>query len=235
MGTLLPASWTALRDHFRTGTTVAYMRMWTVPASRLYTCRPVPIPLAMKRTCPAALTVAVPLVFALVVGTSGCSFVAMKRATDSMETDDYPDCTSSWTNPLVDMAGAVLSGSASVLLHSQASSEENRGDSGKSFRTAAWSATGLAAVFIASGAYGAYQRGRCQRLIGRAPEDRSWLQESVPMPGTLGGRCKQDQECQGGLVCDEPMRTCIETPAPTPTEPAPTPTAPAAPDTTSPP
>ena len=144
-----------------------------------------------------------------------CSVVGMKRAPAQLEAGEYPDCTSAWTLPLADMAGAVITGSASVLLHSQASAQDNQDDDSKTFRIAGWSAAGVAAVFIASAGYGAYQRARCERLMADtvAPgSDRQWLEESKPMPGSAGATCKSDEDCDAALVCDEPMRTCVPPP-----------------------
>jgi hypothetical protein len=126
------------------------------------------------------------------------------------------------TLPLLDFASAVIAGSAAVLLHGQASSERNEPDGGSSteFRTAAWSATGLAVLFIASGAYGSRQVRRCRGLevtAGVAPgegPDPNWQEESKPGAGQLGSACKRDDDCGEDLVCDEPMRTCVKAPEP---------------------
>lgn len=143
------------------------------------------------------------------------------------------------TLPLLDFASAVLSGSGAVLLHGQASSERNQPDGGssKEFRVAAWTATGVAVLFIASGAYGSRQVKRCRSMQvtagvvpGEGPNP-NWQEESKPGPGELGSTCKRDADCGDDLVCDEPMRTCVEPPPPPPSEPPPTesPTTPTAP------
>ena len=126
------------------------------------------------------------------------------------------------TLPLLDFASAVIAGSAAVLLHGQASSERNKPDGGSSteFRTAAWSATGLAVLFIASGAYGSRQVRRCRGLevtAGVTPVEgpnANWQEESKPGAGQLGSACKRDGDCGEDLVCDEPMRTCVKAPEP---------------------
>jgi hypothetical protein len=132
------------------------------------------------------------------------------------------------TLPLLDFASAVLTGSGAVLLHGQASSERNKPDGGSSeeFRIAAWSATGVAVLFIVSGAYGSRQVRRCRGMevtAGVAPSEGpnlNWQEESKPGPGQLGAACKRDSDCGEDLVCDEPMRTCVKPPE-QPTEPSP--------------
>lgn len=144
------------------------------------------------------------------------------------------------TLPLLDFASAILSGSGAILLHGQASGERNEpgGGSSKEFRAVAWTATGLAVVFIVSGAYGARQVKRCRAmqvtsgvLPGEGPNP-NWQEENKPGPGQLGASCKRDSDCGEDFVCDEPMRTCVEPPPPPANEPPPsqppttTPTAP---------
>jgi hypothetical protein len=162
-----------------------------------------------------------------------CSVIGVKRQPSDPEPGDAPDCTSSYTLPLVDFGSAVLSGSGAVVLHGQASSERDEPDGGssKTFRNLAWSATGLAVLFIASGAYGSHQVQRCrgaQMGAGIAPVEGpnpNWQEESKPGPGQRGATCKQDSDCGEDFVCDEPMRTCIAPPMPPsdPTPPAPPP------------
>lgn len=163
-----------------------------------------------------------------------CSFVAVKRP--PAETSEYPDCTASYTLPLLDFASAVLMGSGAVLLHGQASGERDEPDGGssKEFRALAWTATGVAVVFIASGAYGSRQVSRCRRAQVRAGvvpaegPNPNWQEESKPGKGTLGGSCVKDADCGEDFVCDEPMKTCIEPPPP-PTSDTPSPPADAGP------
>jgi hypothetical protein len=151
--------------------------------------------------------------------------VGVKRAPSDLPPGEPPDCTASMTMPLVDFAGAILSGSAAVLLFGQASSERDEPDQGSSveFRIAAWSLTGLAVVFIGSGAWGARQVKRCRGLqmsAGVVPPEGpnpNWQEESKPGPGQPGASCVKDADCGEDLVCDEPMKTCIEPPPP-PTE-----------------
>lgn len=165
---------------------------------------------------------------------SACSFIGLKRAPSDLEPGEAPECTASYTLPLLDFAGAVTSGSAAVVMHGQASSEQDEPDGGssKSFRVVAWTATGLAAAFIVSGAYGSRVVKRCRGLqagAGILPAEGpnpNVLEESKPGRGTPGASCKKDVDCGDDLVCDEPMKTCVEPPAPPPTEPPPQPDAP---------
>ena len=165
----------------------------------------------------------------------GCSLVGIKRAPSDLPPGEPPDCTASYTLPLVDFASAVLTGSGSVVLHGQASSERNEPDGGssKEFRALGWTAAGLAVAFIASGAYGARQVQRCRGLqmgAGLLPAEGpnpNWQEESKPGAGQLGGACSKDSDCSEELVCDEPMKTCVELP--------PVPTSPAAPEESPPP
>jgi hypothetical protein len=140
------------------------------------------------------------------------------------------------TLPLLDFASAIIAGSAAVLLHGQASSERDQPDGGssKELRIAAWTATGVAVLFIGSGAYGSRQVRRCRGLevsAGIVPSEGpnpNWLEEGKPGPGQLGSACKRDTDCGEDLVCDEPMRTCVQPPAP-PAEPPSAPPPPTAP------
>jgi hypothetical protein len=136
----------------------------------------------------------------------------MKRLEPDLPKGEYPDCTSSWTNPIIDMGVAVITGSAAVLLHSAASSEENDGDDPGTFRAAGWGAIGVAAVFIGSGAYGTYQRNRCRNAVidaERAAPEPTFLDVNKPLKGSPGASCKDDSDCGEDLLCGEPMKTCI--------------------------
>ena len=163
-----------------------------------------------------------------------CSVIGLKRPPSELEPGDAPDCTASYTLPLLDFASSVISGSGAVILHGQASSERDEPDGGssKSFRTLAWSATGLAVLFIASGAYGSRQVQRCRGMqmgAGILPAEGpnpNWQEESKPGRGQPGARCERDADCGDDLVCDEPMKTCIAPPTP-PTTPEPPATEPA--------
>jgi hypothetical protein len=154
-----------------------------------------------------------------------CSVVGVKRPPSSPEPGGAPDCTASYTLPLLDFASAVISGSGAVILHGQASSERDEPDGGSSttFRTLAWSATGLAVLFIASGAYGSRQVQRCrgaQASAGILPPEGpnpNWQEESKPGRGQPGAACTRDADCGDDLVCDEPMKTCVAPPEPAPT------------------
>ena len=151
-----------------------------------------------------------------------CSVVGVKRPPSDLEPGDAPECTASYTLPLLDFASAVLTGSGAVILHGQASAERDEPDGGasKGFRTLAWTATGLAVLFIGSGAYGARQVQRCRGMqlsAGIIPAEGpnpNWQEESRPGRGQQGAACKQDADCSDDLVCDEPMKTCVAPPTP---------------------
>lgn len=192
---------------------------WTEAAQRQYTSS---VPLLTVRPArhrpgrvlAAALTVC--------VSTASCSVVGMKRLDPETPASEQPDCTSTWTLPLIDTGVAAISGSAGVLLQSAASSKENDGESGTTFKVAGWSSLGVALLFIASGGYGAIQRTRCRRAEvayeGAAPPQH--IQDSQPLKGSAGAACKTDEDCGEDLVCGEPMKTCVpadqpdESPAP---------------------
>src|SRR5690606_30144787 len=162
------------------------------------------------KTVPLARPVRSALAAMLALELAACSVVGMKRAPSSPDSGEVIDCTSSWTLPLADMGGAVITGSAAVLLLSQASSEDNDPDGSPTpYRVAGWSSLGLAVLFIASGAYGTVQRARCQNAQeqGIGPARPQWKEEATPPPGSLGASCQADEECGDDLVCDEPMKT----------------------------
>jgi hypothetical protein len=152
---------------------------------------------------------------------ASCSVIGMQRLEPDLPAGAQPECTSTWTLPLSDMGLAVIAGSASVLLHAAASSRENDGESATSFRVTAWSATGVALGFIASGSYGAYQRSRCRRaeVAYEGAGEPEFLRNSRPLKGAQGAACKSDEDCDDDLLCGEPMKTCI--PANEPEEQAP--------------
>lgn len=177
-----------------------------------------------------------PGAFALVC--CACSAVGVVRAPSDLAPGDAIDCTASYTLPLLDFASTVLTGSGAVLLHGQASGERDEPDGGSSteFRALAWTATGMAVLFIASGAYGARQVQRCRGLqvgAGIVPAEGpnpNWQEEAKPGRGMPGASCSKDTDCGDDLVCDEPMKTCVEPPAP-PDTPPPSREEPAAPTT----
>lgn len=150
------------------------------------------------------------VVFALglIVALTGCSVTLMKRVPSDHNPRDYPTCTSAVSLPAADGILTVLSGASAVNLHSAASNPEN---DGKSFRTFAWSTTGLALAFLASATYGALQRNRCRRAKLRSGYGgKETPRTNKPLPGTLGGACRRDASCDGDLVCDTPMNSCIQ-------------------------
>jgi len=136
----------------------------------------------------------------------------MQRVEADLPAGVQPECTSSWTLPLIDMGAVVTSGSAAVLLHAAAGSRENDGDSAGGLRVAGWSAIGVAAAFIASGAYGAYQRNRCRtaEVAYQGGGPPSFLEEGKPLKGSVGAACENDADCDDDLLCGEPMKTCLQ-------------------------
>ena len=147
----------------------------------------------------------------LIATASACSVIGVKRLDPGLTPGEQPDCTTSWALPAVDMGIAALTGSAAVVLHSAASSRENDGESPTGFRVAGWSAIGTAVVFIASGAYGAYQRNRCQKAVDAYENAKTpgWIEDSRPLKGGQGAACKDDSDCAEDLLCGQPMKTCI--------------------------
>ncbi len=145
-----------------------------------------------------------------------CSPIGMTRLEPDLPKGVQPECTSTWTLPGIDMGLAVITGSAAVLLHAAASSRENDGQSAGGFRATGWGATGVAVGFMASGAWGAYQRTRCRRaeVAYEGAGEPTFLQESRPLKGAAGSACKDDKDCDEDLVCGEPMKTCIQSSTP---------------------
>ncbi len=143
----------------------------------------------------------------MILSTAACSISLMKRVPSNHQPDDYPDCSAGYTMPLVDAVLIVLTGATAVNLHSAASNPEN---DGKNFRTLAWVATASALGFLGSATYGAVSRNRCVRAKIRGGA----IAEESPagnrrLPGILGGKCRRDGSCDGDLICDTPMNTCI--------------------------
>jgi hypothetical protein len=147
---------------------------------------------------------------------SSCSPIGMTRLEPDLPKGVQPECTSTWTLPAIDMGLAVISGSAAVLLHAAASSRENDGESAGGFRATGWGATGVAVGFMASGAWGAYQRTRCRRaeVAYEGAGAPTFLEESQPLKGSTGAACKDDKDCDEDLVCGEPMKTCVPSSSP---------------------
>jgi hypothetical protein len=153
-----------------------------------------------------------PVIAALVAVLCGaCSFIGVKRLDPELAAGEQPDCTSSWTLPLIDMGLAVTSGSAGVLIHGAAAGREDDGKDAGGLRIAGWSALGATALFIASGAYGTYQRNRCAgaEAAYALSVQPSYIQESQPLKGAAGAPCQNDTDCGEDLLCGEPMKTCI--------------------------
>jgi hypothetical protein len=152
------------------------------------------------------------LVIAVASVCSSCSILGMQRLEPDLPAGVQPECTSTWTMPLVDMGLAALTGSTAVLLHAAASGRENDGKSGGGFRAAGWTATGVFVGFVASGSYGAYQRGRCRRAEvayeGKEGEP-AFLREGRPLKGAAGSSCQKDEDCDEDLLCGQAMKTCV--------------------------
>ena len=147
------------------------------------------------------------LVIGLVTLCSSCSILGMQRVEADLPAGVQPECTSTWTMPLVDMGLAALSGSTAVIFHAAAS--QNDGKSG--FRAAGWTATGVFVGFVASGAYGAYQRNRCRRaeIAYEGKGEPAFLREGRPLKGAAGSSCQKDEDCDEDLLCGQAMKTCV--------------------------
>ncbi len=142
-----------------------------------------------------------------------CSVIGIKRLEPDLPAGEQPDCTSTWTLPLIDMGLAAITGSIAVVFFSAASSQENKDESSTGFRAAAWGSTATSVGFIASGSYGAYQRNRCRTAevaAERAAPPPSFLEENKPLRGSAGAGCKDDSDCGEDLLCDQPMKTCVQ-------------------------
>jgi len=139
---------------------------------------------------------------------ASCSVALMKRVPPDHQDDDYPDCSSGVTMPLGDAVLTVITGATAVNLHSAAG---NPGNDEKNFRILAWSSTAIAVAFLASATYGAVQRNRCRHAHARyGYTPRETMTPNRPPAGSLGGRCRKDGSCDGDLLCDGPMKTCIQ-------------------------
>jgi hypothetical protein len=156
----------------------------------------------------------------LVALSSACSIIGVTRLEPDHPAGAQPDCTSSWTLPLVDGGMAITTGTAAVVLHGAASSRASEGKSSSGFRAAAWTVNALSVGFIASLAYGAYQRSRCHaaEIDAENAAPPAFLEESRPPRGGIGAACNDDGDCADDLLCGEPMKTCI--PANPPQEPS---------------
>ncbi|HTE54209.1 MAG TPA: hypothetical protein VK698_25315 [Kofleriaceae bacterium] len=148
---------------------------------------------------------------AVALVSSSCSFIGVNRLDPDLPANEQPDCTSTWTLPLIDMGVAATAGSAGVLLQAAASSKENDGESATGFRVAGWSALGTALLFIVSGSYGAIQRNRCRRaeVAYESAAPPQYIQDSRPLDKAAGAPCKTDDDCGEDLLCGQPMKTCI--------------------------
>ncbi len=206
-------------SHLRGGPCAWTAAGWTEPAPRQYTSSVPPLTVRPARHRPGRVLAAA---LAVCVSTASCSVVGMKRLDPETPAGEQPDCTSTWTLPLIDTGVAAITGSAGVLLQSAAASKENDRESGTSFKVAGWSSIGLALVFIVSGGYGAIQRTRCRRaeVAYESAAPPQYIQDSQPLKGSAGAACKSDEDCGEDLVCGEPMKTCVpadqpdESPAP---------------------
>lgn len=137
-----------------------------------------------------------------------CSFFTVRRAPAEAQAAGDPECTDGWASPALDAVVAALTGVLSVNLFIAAA---NRDDGGSGLRTGAIATAGVGGVFLAGTGYGVIQVDRCRDARRRAgayqpAEVREWDARS---PGSRGGRCRDDDSCDGDLICDLPMRTCI--------------------------
>ena len=148
------------------------------------------------------------LVALVCLSAGSCSVVLMKHVPSDHPPDDYPDCSSAFTMPLSDAVLTVLGGATAVNLHSAASNPENEDTS---FRTYAWVTTAVALGFLGSATYGAVQRNRCIRAKLRSGVfSQTKASPNRKHPGSLGGACRGDGNCDGELICDAPMKTCVQ-------------------------
>lgn len=145
---------------------------------------------------------------ALALAPTGCSFFALKTLPDGTERGDDPDCDDGFGTPGIDAVVAVLSGVLAVNLFAASG---NRDADASGLRAGGFAATGVGAVFLAGTAYGVVHVNRCREVMNREglrgkPPVREW---DAPQPGALGGPCRETGACDGELVCDEPMKTCV--------------------------
>lgn len=135
-----------------------------------------------------------------------CSFVAVKRLPDPHEPGDEQECTSSLTYPLVDTTVTVLAGVLAVSLLAAGTGDDEREEG---LRSAGFATGGVALLHLASATWGTVFISRCrraQRIAGGPAKDPV---VDRPRPGSLGGPCRKDGSCDGELMCDAPMNTCI--------------------------
>jgi hypothetical protein len=141
---------------------------------------------------------------------SSCSIIGMKRLEPDLPAGAQPECTSTWTLPLVDLGAGVLAGSTGVTLHAVAASRDDEGDGG-GFRAAGWASLGVALAFFASGTYGAIQRNRCRKaeVAYEGTGEPDFMRQNRPLKGAVGASCQKDEDCEEDLLCGEPMKTCV--------------------------
>jgi hypothetical protein len=153
------------------------------------------------------MQVAAPLLALSLAGAlASCSLVAINRAPsgDALRSAGAEvNCTDGLTYPLVDMAGTVLGGVLAVSLLSS----DNKDD----LKIATYGSAGVSIGLAASAIYGMFQVSRCREAKRGFGDD---LQDAVPEedrepPGTHGGACKDDADCEDDLYCDQPMQVCV--------------------------
>lgn len=171
------------------------------------------VPQGSPCSVPWPARIAVPALVALLC--SSCSLIAMKRLEPDLPAGVQPECTSTWTNPLIDLGLVVLSGSAAVLLHAAAASEDEDGGGG-GFRAAGWTFVGVGVGFMGSAVYGTVQRNRCRKaeVAFEGSGEPAFLREGRPLKGAAGAACEKDEDCDEDLLCGQPMKTCIPANAP---------------------
>jgi hypothetical protein len=146
-------------------------------------------------------------------GLGACSLVAIQRAPSSPSSNAGSaenkaatelSCTDELTYPLIDTVGTILAGALTVSLLSSDNKED--------LKVATYSSAALGVGLVASAIYGIFHVQRCRR----AQQDQAPLtpgpdapDEDREPPGTHGGACKADGECDVDLFCDEPMQVCL--------------------------
>ena len=139
---------------------------------------------------------------------TGCSFLSVQRVDKNARVEDETACSQSYTSPAIDGVVAALSGVVAVNLYSAAGNRDG-GEAG--LRTGAFATAGIGAAFLASAAYGIIYVNRCRGALNRQglrgpPAVKHWDEHR---PGSLGGPCRSDGSCDGELICDQPMHTCV--------------------------
>lgn len=142
------------------------------------------------------------IIAAAATSTAACSVAFVNRL--PAHPQPGADCTSSYALPAADATAAVLTGALAVTFQSAASDPQN---GGANLRTYGWVSAGVAIAAMLSAGYGAYEVNRC-RAASKPPAPTHY-RENTALPGHLGGKCRPNGSCDGALMCDQPMHTCI--------------------------